>query len=752
MVFPFPNFNAVQSKCFNTVFGTNDNFVLSSPTGSGKTAIFELAICRLMNQFPAGQFKIVYQAPTKALCAERNRDWQKKFMQFDMKCAELTGDTEQSQLKQVQHASIILTTPEKWDSVTRKWKDHAKLMQLIRLFLIDEVHILKEERGATLEAVISRMKSVGTNVRFIALSATVPNSHDIACWLAKDALNQHLPAARECFGEEFRPVKLQKHVCGYSVSSNDFVLDRMLDTKLPEVISKYSQRKPIMVFCPTRKSTQDTARALSTWWTASGPSGRYWEPPRQHVATRDADLRQFTISAVAFHHAGLEIDDREAVERGFLQGNINVICCTSTLAVGVNLPCHFVIIKNTVSYNNTGMKEYSDLDIMQMLGRAGRPQFDTSAIAVIMTRQEKVQKYELMMSGQEVLESCLHVNLIEHLNAEIGLGTITTTDSAKRWLSGTFLHVRLQANPSHYRLEGNKSTCLNIDDKMEQICSKGISLLQECKLVSGERQLRSTEFGEAMARYCVKFETAKLFLRLESKAKLSEIVSSINFSEVCEKLKAFKLSSIAQAAEFKEVRFRAGEKQPFKSLNQSPQIKFPIPVHLDTAAHKVSLIIQSQLGGVDLPVPNDEKGRKAKHQYNIDMYVIFQAVHRLIRCVIDFQVALQDSVALRNALLLCRSLGASCWDDSPLQLRQLEGIGPAGVRKLVNIGVRNLEELEATEAHEIEISLGRNKPFGIKLLATLKLFPKLRVSIQVVGQPSIEAAQGATVQGKADIG
>ena len=99
------------------------------------------------------------------------------------------------------------------------------------------------------------------------------------------------------------------------------------------------------------------------------------------------------------------MDDRQVVETAFLIGEISVICCTSTLAVGVNLPCHFVIVKNTVSYQGGSMKEYADLEIMQMLGRAGRPQFDRDALAVIMTRQEKVNRYEKMVSGQEIIES-----------------------------------------------------------------------------------------------------------------------------------------------------------------------------------------------------------------------------------------------------------------------------------------------------------------------------------------------------------
>lgn len=230
-IFSFPNFNAIQSKCFDTLYRSNDNFVLSSPTGSGKTVAFELAICRLINGFSGRDFKIVYQAPTKSLCSERQRDWSQKFRPFDLECAELTGDTDASQLKNVQNASIIVTTPEKWDSMTRKWKDHIMLMKMIKLFLIDEVHMLREERGAVLEVVVSRMKTIGSDVRFIALSASIPNSEDIAAWLGKNYACPQNPAIREVFGEEFRPVKLQKHVVGYQSNSNDFGFEKALDAR-----------------------------------------------------------------------------------------------------------------------------------------------------------------------------------------------------------------------------------------------------------------------------------------------------------------------------------------------------------------------------------------------------------------------------------------------------------------------------------------------------------------------------------------
>jgi ATP-dependent DNA helicase HFM1/MER3 len=403
-IFPYPIFNAVQSRCFHTVYETDNNFVLSSPTGSGKTVVLELAICRAIAKNSTGQYKIVYQAPTKALCSERQRDWQKKFGPLNLDCVELTGDSESADLRNIQSANIIVTTPEKWDSITRKWKDHEKLMRLVSVFLIDEVHLLKEDRGATLEVVVSRMKSIGTNVRFVALSATVPNVHDVAVWLGRSATEPYESAANEKFGEEFRPVRLQKHVCGYRYNANDFAFEKHLDTKLLDVVRRYSEGKPIMVFCFTRKSTITTAKILANWWLTRQAKDRAWKPPTKPMSFQNRDLRECAASGVAFHHAGIDSGDRVKVEEAYLQGELSVICCTSTLAVGVNLPCHLAIIKNTVGFTQNGVQEYSDLEIMQMLGRAGRPQFDASAVAVIMTRQNKVRKYELMVTGQEVLE------------------------------------------------------------------------------------------------------------------------------------------------------------------------------------------------------------------------------------------------------------------------------------------------------------------------------------------------------------
>ena len=211
-----------------------------------------------------------------------------------------------------------------------------------------------------------------------------------------------------------------------------------------------------------------------------------------------------SVAGVAFHHGGLSVIDRRAIEQAFLNGQLNIICSTSTLAVGVNLPCYLVILKGTSAWTDNGFTEYADLEVMQMLGRAGRPQFETSACAVILTKHEKVTRYEKMVSGEELLESCLHRNLIEHLNAEIVLGTVYDVASAKLWLASTFLYVRLKKNPSHYQFrEGVEESTR--DEMLEQLCKKDIDLLLEGGLVKENTRLVSTMFGEAMARYYVSF-------------------------------------------------------------------------------------------------------------------------------------------------------------------------------------------------------------------------------------------------------
>ena len=110
---------------------------------------------------------------------------------------------------------------------------------------------------------------------------------------------------------------------------------------------------------------------------------------------------------VGFHTAGLEAADRTAVEQLFAEGALAVLCSTGGLAQGVNLPAHLVVLMNTAKYapRLQGYEEYSTIEVLQMAGRAGRPQFDDQGVCVVLTREEVRHRYEQMLGGTETIES-----------------------------------------------------------------------------------------------------------------------------------------------------------------------------------------------------------------------------------------------------------------------------------------------------------------------------------------------------------
>jgi superfamily II RNA helicase len=256
----FEEFNHFQSEMSHVMCGSDDNVVVSAPTGAGKSTIFEMAMARFfaMNlqaemQHP-GQFntmskarKILYIAPSKALCEERYDDWSRRLraMGLGIEVALVTGDAIDpgTSFSELISAHFVITTPEKWDAMTRRWTENFYLMASIKLLLVDEVHFLCDEnRGWCLETVVTRMKTVHriarslnvtreelksssypatnpeairSNFRMIAVSATLPNMEEFAdFFMANEAY---------AFDESYRPVPLEKHVLAMgTVGKNDY--------------------------------------------------------------------------------------------------------------------------------------------------------------------------------------------------------------------------------------------------------------------------------------------------------------------------------------------------------------------------------------------------------------------------------------------------------------------------------------------------------------------------------------------------
>ena len=144
---------------------------------------------------------------------------------------------------------------------------------------------------------------------------------------------------------------------------------------------------------------------------------------------------------LALPSTGMSREDRALVEDLFAEGHVQVLVCTATLAWGVNLPAHTVIIKGTQIYNPEKGRwvELSSQDVLQMLGRAGRPQYDTFGEGVIITNHGELQYYLSLLNQQLPIESQFVSKMVDNLNAEIVLGTVRNRDKAVQWLGYTYL-------------------------------------------------------------------------------------------------------------------------------------------------------------------------------------------------------------------------------------------------------------------------------------------------------------------------
>uniref|UniRef100_UPI0037E94618 probable ATP-dependent DNA helicase HFM1 n=1 Tax=Semicossyphus pulcher TaxID=241346 RepID=UPI0037E94618 len=727
----FPFFNYVQSQALDDVLYTGKNFVACAPTGSGKTVLFELAIIRLLMETsePWTDVKAVYMAPIKALCSQCFESWKKKFGPLGLICKELTGDTEIDDFFEIQDSHIILTTPEKWDSMTRKWKDNC-LLQLVRLFLIDEVHVVKDAtRGATLEVVVSRMKAVhayrtaqnpetGLSMRFVAASATIPNISDIADWLS----NESGPAAYLDMDESHRPVKLRKVVLGFPCSPNqtEFKFDLSLNYKMANIIQTYSNQKPALVFCSTRKGAQQSATVLAKDARFIMSMEHKQRLMKYANSVLDTKLRDLVMVGVGFHHAGVDLSDRKLVENAFTVGDLPVLFTTRTLAMGVNLPAHLVVIKSTMQYVSGSCEEYSEADLLQMIGRAGRPQFDTSATAVIMTKMQTRDKYTKLMNGMEIIESSLHSHLVEHLNAEIVLQTISDVNMALDWIRSTLLYIRALKNPTHYGFQADLDR-YGIEAKLQELCLKNLNSLSSLGLINMDEDIniKATEVGRLMARYCVAFDTMKQFSRVAGTENLSDLIELVSKSK-----------------EFCDIQLRVNEKRPLNTLNRDKNritIRFPMEGKIKTSEMKVNCLIQAQLGSISIP----------EFGLTQDTARIFRNGMRISRCLSEIlsQTAKAGFSAVLNSLVLAKCFRAKLWENSPYVSKQLEKIGQTLSTAMVNAGLTIFSKIEQTNPRELELILNRHPPFGNQIRESVIHLPKYEVTLEQLPRYSYATAE-----------
>lgn len=186
----------------------------------------------------------MYIAPLKSLARERLKEWRKRLgpAPLNWSVLELSGDTHHGK-RELEKADVLVCTPEKWDLISRSWRgdvgsearsDAKGFVRRVRLLVIDEIHLLGEDRGAVLEAIVSRTRFISKHVsdgepkedqtnghemtRIIGLSTALANPIDLADWMGIPTSGHGAIARRGLynFRASVRPVSMRVHVQGYA--------------------------------------------------------------------------------------------------------------------------------------------------------------------------------------------------------------------------------------------------------------------------------------------------------------------------------------------------------------------------------------------------------------------------------------------------------------------------------------------------------------------------------------------------------
>lgn len=764
-IFPYEYFNAVQSECFHLAFETNENLVVSAPTGTGKTVVAELAIVHVLIEscFKIDQENaekpplIVYVSPLKSLCQERASIWIQKFKEIpefsNVKIIELTSDTQSAFPKKVNNPTIICTTPEKLDLATRSMKgSNEKLSKTIKkrshknsesfdqlsLVIFDEVHNMTDTRGAVLEAVMSRIlfisdrssllqdEAIEKKIRVIALSATIHNYEDFKQWLKV----QH----NTIFDDSYRSTKIDTRIFGYSISSsskraNDWMFETSLTPKITPIIRQYSKNKPVLIFCCTRKSCEKTAMKIANDFSPSQQE-QIKNQNTEEMQFISSNIRDKTLlvtlkSKVGFHSAGLCQSDRTLVEQLFMKGQILYLCTTSTLSQGVNLPAYLVIIKGTKHFTDSSLEEYDSTQILQMQGRAGRPQFEKEGVCIIMTDKENVKKYEKMINQSDPIESSLLDNLEEHLNAEIALGFINDEEDVLRWLMSTFLYIRMQKNPLHYKL----TSASNVTKFLTKLSIQHLKELEKHHFIKYEdKRICTQDVGTLCSQFGLLIKTMILY----------------NESKPPKTLKKA-LALLCKSYEFNnDIIVRQDEKHKLRIMSVQPNLRFLSDETINdddkqtsifgnnnyTAEAKVFVLIDTSLslGKIDDWNLSQEFNR------------IKRTSERLIACMMQLMIS-QNKRSLHGAVncaILLKCIKRQMWENDTERLaQQVKGIGEVYAKKISNgfLSLNNnkqmgMNDLRQMTSYQIDKLTGHRTGWGIQIVDEIRKMPEYSLSFK----------------------
>ncbi|KAI5956342.1 mug81 [Candida jiufengensis] len=725
----YKTLNKMQSLVYPVAYNTNENLLVCAPTGAGKTDVALLTILHTIQQFVTetvnedndvtididyDEFKIIYVAPLKALAAEIVEKYSKKLQWLGIKVRELTGDMQMTR-KEITETQIIVTTPEKWDVVTRKSNGDSELVSKVKLLIIDEVHLLHEDRGSVIETLVARtlrqVESTQSMIRVVGLSATLPNYMDVA-----DFLGVNRNVGMFYFDQSFRPIPLQQQILGVRGKTGSKTARENLDKVSYAKLSEYlDQGLQIMVFVHSRKETVKTARTfiqmaqdhneLDLFDCSENPSYEKFKREASQK-NRSKELRELFPHGFGTHHAGMLRSDRNLTEKMFESGAIKVLCCTSTLAWGVNLPAAVVIVKGTQVYNSKagGFTDLGISDVIQIFGRAGRPQYEKFGVGILCTTSDRMDHYISLLTQQHPIESKLKEKLIDNLNAEISLGTVTNVDEGVQWLGYTYMITRMKKNPFAYAMSWQEiqedPTLVNRRREMIVSCAKRLHLLQMIIFDEETGTLVPKDLGRIASDFYLLTNSVEIFNQM-----VNPLATEADI-----------LSMISMSSEFDSIKFREEEAKELKQLleDDSP---CQIAADVDSPPGKTNILLQAFISQANIK----ESALVSDSNY------VAQNSARICRALFLIAMNRKWGKLMEIMLSLCKSIDKRIWSfEHPMSqfdlpepiLRNIKGKNPS---------METLRDMSAGELGD----LVHNKSMGSTLYKLIGKFPYIEIDSEI---------------------
>ncbi|UCD07374.1 MAG: DEAD/DEAH box helicase [Candidatus Aenigmatarchaeota archaeon] len=463
----FGELNPVQRKALNKGLLDKNNMVIAAPTASGKTLVAEIAALDTIKE----NKKVVYIVPLRALATEKYQEFKEKYEPLGIRIAISIGDLDSSD-PWLANYDLIIVTSEKFDSLLRHG---INWVESIGLVVADEIHLLNDPgRGPTLEVVLTRLRQFA-DPKILALSATIYNYDELSEWLNAKSVKS-----------DYRPVKLYRGIC--FDNKIDFIPKKSLKMKPDEANLKglieqvLAKKKQALVFISTMRGAESAAEKIAkTVKDKLSPEEKKKLNKVSekilgvlgHPTIQCHRLSGCVKDGVAFHHAGLTNKQRNLIEESFKSGLIKAITATPTLAAGINLPSWRVIVKDLKRFDSgSGMDYIPVLEIQQMMGRAGRPKYDSEGEAILLANNKRDAGYawdNYIRGDPERIASKLGMEpvLRTHVLSLIASGVTPTREDLFNFFSKTFYAYQ-------YKDMGN----------IKKILERIISLLEEFRFIT----------------------------------------------------------------------------------------------------------------------------------------------------------------------------------------------------------------------------------------------------------------------------